>query len=368
VFVIDMLGVVVTFYTRAGGANVGMLVGVDVDGAVVEGAAPRTMVDEDGVTAPTEASTIPTEDSKGGADGNGWSEADCGADNESTPRCEEDDRGAVDGNVVVGWVDGLNLNIAAVVDDVVVGARGEIAVVVCGSALTLDGVHDVGTLIEDCVAEGTGPLRIARHAIEHGGEGQQCQDAGIPGEAIGLNSLGERVAGEVGVLLRPRGGIGDLVPKSGSSENLGEKRIGVECDALNELVELLRGHGRRRSGLLGLLRVDRRGWRWWLVWLSLLLVGRWRRGWLADDRSLGEGDCGQSDRAENADGEFFHGLFLSMRRKRIAYPFLFRRSDYAPLNRRNFNMEVVVVQGGLAEVSGSVSGPWDLELSIFRRL
>ena len=153
------------------------------------------------------------------------------------------------------------------------------------------------------------------------------------------------------MLLRPCGGIGYLVPESGSGENLGEKRIRIECDALNQLVELLRGHGRRRwSGLLGLLRVGRwRGW-WRLVGLGLLLVGRWRRWRLADDRSLGEGNCGQSYRAKNVDGEFFHGLFLSMQRKWIAYLFPFRWGDCAPLNRRNFTVEVVVVQGGLDEV------------------
>ena len=103
------------------------------------------------------------------------------------------------------------------------------------------------------------------------------------------------------MLLGPCGGIGDLVPERGSSENLGEKRIGVECDALNELVELLRGHGRRR-GLLGLLRVG--GWRgWWrLVGLGLLLVGRWRRGWLTNDGGLCEGDRGKSQQCQSCQG------------------------------------------------------------------
>ena len=195
-FVLDVLCVLVMFCAWAGRANVWVFVGVDVGGAVIEGAAPWTMVDEDGVTAPPEASTVPTEDSKGWADGDGWAEADCGTDNESTSRCEEDDRGVVDGNVVVGGVDGLNLNVAAVVDDAVVGAGVEIAVIVGGSALTLDCVHDVATLTKDCVAEGAGPLWIARHAIEHGRKGQKRQNAGVPREVIGLNSLGERVAEE----------------------------------------------------------------------------------------------------------------------------------------------------------------------------
>ena len=99
------------------------------------------------------------------------------------------------------------------------------------------------------------------------------------------------------MLLRPCGGIGYLVPESGSGENLGEKRIRVECDALNELVELLRGHGWRWSGLLGLLRVGRwRGW-WRLIGLGLLLV--WRRWWwwLSHDGGLREGDHGKSQQS-----------------------------------------------------------------------
>jgi hypothetical protein len=65
---------------------------------------------------------------------------------------------------------------------------------------------------------------------------------------------------------------------------------------------------------------------------------------------------------------FFMASFFRCEGNGLPIRFSSYGSDYAPLNRRNFNMEVVVVQGGLAEVSGSVSGPWDLELSIFRRL
>lgn len=108
----------------ADGADIRMYVGMDIDSAVVEGAAPGPMVDEDGVTAPTETSTVPTEDPEGRADGDGRAETNSCADDESWPRRVEDDCWVVDGNVIVGRVDGLNLNVAAVVGDVVVGAGG----------------------------------------------------------------------------------------------------------------------------------------------------------------------------------------------------------------------------------------------------
>ena len=102
-----------------------------------------------------------------------------------------------------------------------------------GLALALDCVHDVVALDEDCVAESAGPLRIARHHVEDGGKGQEGEEAGVPGEVVGLDGLGEGVAGEVGVLLGPGGGVGNLLPEGGGGEDLGEERIGIEGDALD---------------------------------------------------------------------------------------------------------------------------------------
>ena len=119
-----MWGWLVMFNPRRGRSNVGVHVRVDVDAAVVEGAAPWTMVDEDGVTAPTEASAAPTKDAEVWADDDSGAEADRSADNEARPRCEKDDCGIVNGNVVIGGVDGLNFDVAAVVYDCVIGGRG----------------------------------------------------------------------------------------------------------------------------------------------------------------------------------------------------------------------------------------------------
>src|SRR5271170_2814539 len=64
------------FRTGGDGVGVGMGVGVDVDGAVVVGASPGAVIDEDGVAAPSEAGAVPAVDAEGRADGDGWAEAD----------------------------------------------------------------------------------------------------------------------------------------------------------------------------------------------------------------------------------------------------------------------------------------------------
>jgi len=293
----------------------GVGVGMDVYAAIIEGAAPRTMVDENGVASPAKACTAPAKDAKRRADDYGGPEADGSSDDEAGTWSVEDDRRIVDGDVVVGGVDGLDLEVAAIVDDVVVGVRGEVAIVVRGLALTLDGVHDVGALAEDGVAEGTGPLRIAGHHVEDGGEGEEREDAGIPGKVVCLDGLGERISREGCVLLSPGGGIGDLIPEGGCGEDLGEKRVRVEGDALDELIKFLRRDGRGWSFLL-LLRVGGR-WGWWWVGLGLLLIRR--RGRLADDRGLCEDD--DRERQESQCGEGFVGrlhTFVYLR-----FPFAF---------------------------------------------
>jgi hypothetical protein len=284
----------VVFDARRCWGYVGMRVRVDVDGAVVIGASPGAMVDEDGVAAPAEARAVPAVDSEGRTDDDGWAETDSRGDHEAGGRCVEDDCGIVDGNVVVGRIDGLDFDGSAVVHYVVVGRVGEIAVVVRGLTLTLNGVHDVVSLNENGVTERAGPWGIAGHHVEDGGKGEKGEDAGVPGEIVGLDSLGKRVAGEVGVVLGPGGCIGDLLPEGCSGEDLGEKRVRVEGYPLDELIELLRGDRWGKWGLLLVrwLRLGAGGRRGWWGWRRLVLRVRRRllvgcRG-LANDGGLGE--------------------------------------------------------------------------------
>ena len=50
------------------------------------------------------------------------------------------------------------------------------------------------------------------------------------------------------MLLGPGGGVGDLLPEGGGGDDLGEERIGIEGDALDQLVELLGATGGGISG------------------------------------------------------------------------------------------------------------------------
>src|ERR1700733_9933266 len=113
------------------------------------------------------------------------------------------------------------------------------------------------------------------------------------------------MAGHAAVLLCPGGGVGDLVPESGCGENLREERVGIEGDALDQLVKLLRSHWWRClllligcAGLLLVLGLVLLWVGWWIlsVGLGLLLVG-WRRWWcLALNGGLGKRDYAESQR------------------------------------------------------------------------
>ena len=181
------------FNAGRGGADVGVGVGMDVGAAILVGASPGAVVDEDRVRAPAEACAEPSEAAEGDAEGDGGAEADGSADEEAAARRAEDDEGIVDGDVVEVGVEGLDFDVAALVDDVDVGVGLEVAVAQGLAAEALDGVHDVGALGEDGVAELAGPVGVAGHHVEHGGEGQEGEDAGVPGEVVGLDRGGESV-------------------------------------------------------------------------------------------------------------------------------------------------------------------------------
>ncbi len=111
----------VVLSARSCRTDVGMLVGMYVDRPVVIGACPGAMVDEDCVASPAESGAKPTVDTEGWSDDDRRAEADSGGNNEAGTRRVEDNRRIVNRDVVVGRVNGLDLDGSAVVDDVVVG-------------------------------------------------------------------------------------------------------------------------------------------------------------------------------------------------------------------------------------------------------
>ena len=197
------------------GADVRVRIGVDVGAAVDVGAGPGAVVDEDGVATPTEACAEPAEAAEVDAERDGCAEADGSADEEAGPRGEEDYSGIVVGNVVERRIEGLDLEVSAVVDYVVVLVVGEVAVVLGLATHALDGVHYVLALGEDGVAELGGPAWVLGERVEDRGEGQERENAGVEVEIVSLDGGTERVAGDVGVLVGPVGGVGNFVPVGG---------------------------------------------------------------------------------------------------------------------------------------------------------
>src|ERR1039458_1826862 len=198
-----------------------MRIGMDVGSMVDVGACPWAMVDEQGVVAPAEACAEPPEAPEGYAEGYGGTEADGATDEEAGSRRAKDDEGVVDGDIVEVRIIGLDFDVTALVDDVDIGVGGEIAVAVRLAAQALDGVHHVGALDENRVAELAGPVGIAGHHVEYGWEGPKREDAGVPREGGGGDGSTERIALQIAVRGGPGGGVRELIPISGCGEQIG---------------------------------------------------------------------------------------------------------------------------------------------------
>ena len=129
----------------------------------------------------------------------------------------------------------------------------------------LDGIHHIGALRENGVAEIVGPVDVAGHHVENGREGKQRENAGIPGKLIGIDGVGKLLAAQIVMLVRPARSVGDIVAECGGGQNLREQRVGIKSDARNHAVELLGRKGSRRSLVVLAL------------WRRALLIGRrWR--------------------------------------------------------------------------------------------
>jgi hypothetical protein len=116
------------------------------------------------------------------------------------------------------------------------------------------------------------------------------------------------------VLLSPGSGVRDLIPEAGGGEDLREEWVGVEGDALDELVKLLGRDGGRRA----LLLLVGRAWLLLVLWLILLrvlwltllrvyvllvrlhlLLVWWRRWCLALNGGLGKGDDAETQQNQS---------------------------------------------------------------------
>jgi hypothetical protein len=122
----------------------------------------------------------------------------------------------------------------------------------CGIGLgaqTLDGSSYFRLIGCHSLPNGGVVVDVVRHHLEHGREGDQSDEGRI--EPLLLGGIGERGAGEVRVLRKPVGDVQNLLGVGGSRCDLGQERVGIECDRGEELIELLRsGRRRQRCGLI----------------------------------------------------------------------------------------------------------------------
>ena len=125
----------------------------------------------------------------------------------------------------------------------------------------LAGVHDVGLLGEEGVAEVGRPLDVVGEPLHGVGEGGHRLDGRVP-RLLG-DGVRERLVLQVRVLRHPLLELDELERVGGRRERLGEERVGVERDRRHEGVELLRRElrrGLRRRG--GGLRASAGGAAW----------------------------------------------------------------------------------------------------------
>ncbi len=99
--------------------------------------------------------------------------------------------------------------------------RAQAALFHCAAAQALYGVHDIGLLGDEGLAEARRPGRIFLHAGEQLGKGDQRLDAGIPVEGlIGVDSAHGLATAVSGVGSQPLRGLGDFIGIAGRHQDL----------------------------------------------------------------------------------------------------------------------------------------------------
>lgn len=99
-------------------------------------------------------------------------------------------------------------------------------------AQTLDGGHYIGGLVDVGLADRGGPVDLVGHHVDHRGIVSDGLDAHVP----------RLIVYAVGAIrANPAGRFVDVIHKSGGHEDLGKKRIGIERDGREKIVELFGG-------------------------------------------------------------------------------------------------------------------------------
>ncbi len=116
-------------------------------------------------------------------------------------------------------------------------------------AQQLDRVHHVGGVVDVGVTERRGPVDVAGHLVQHGGESGQRFDTDVP-RLAGFGTL-QRVAFQRWILAQPLVGGGDLLGIRGAGQHLAHQLVWKQRDRRHHLRQLLGGRRRVRRRLRG---------------------------------------------------------------------------------------------------------------------
>ena len=158
----------VDFHPRPHRARPGMRIRVNIDPSVDPIAFPWMAPDDNGVRWPEESGPCPpTPRSECGGDRDGGSKPDRSPYYEAGPRTSEDNQGVIVRDVEDGRVQGQDFYIAALVNDVYIAVGNQVTKVPRLKPHPLNGVHHIGALSKNCVAELLSPSGVATHHVEY---------------------------------------------------------------------------------------------------------------------------------------------------------------------------------------------------------
>ena len=168
-----------TFRRSCRGCIAPNFVRVNVRAAVDPGSSPASVVDENRVPTPIKSGKpgAPAPRPEGRSDRHPEAEANRATDYETRPWSDENDRWAVIRHNDESRIDGRNRDVRTAADDDL-GIRSQISVVISLAAFSLNGVHYVLLLRQECVSQVCRPAHIGSHHVQHRWEWQQRLHAG----------------------------------------------------------------------------------------------------------------------------------------------------------------------------------------------
>ena len=129
-------------------------------------------------------------------------------------------------------LDGVDGDVVAILDDFLLRGGFEIAEVAGQVPEALDSGGDVRPLIHISLADRSGPVDFVGHHLNDGRIVSDGLDADVPGLLVDAGlSIGADIAS----------GFFDLIRKGGGDESLREKRVGIQSDGREKIVQLIGG-------------------------------------------------------------------------------------------------------------------------------